>query len=182
MLKIDFPRIPLTSDREQFKALAEKGGELVALHLMESPALNNLITGFPMAGSNEVRKIRYVERVAEKEKPPRKETTPPVKVISPMLPLVCDNEVWVKIEPKPKPRPTSRVYVNKTQYFEGIEPDVWKFQIGGYQVLHKWLKYRKGRKLTFNDMFHYQKIVVALKETMRLMGEIDDLIPSWPIE
>jgi hypothetical protein len=181
-LKIDFPRIPLTSDREMFKALAEKSGELVALHLMESPALNHLITGFPVAGSNEVRKIRYVERVAEKEKPPRKETPPPLKVISPMLPLVCDNEVWVKIEPKPKPRPTSRVYINETQYFEGVEPDVWKFQIGGYQVLNKWLKDRKGRKLTFNDMFHYQKIVVALKETMRLMGEIDDLIPSWPIE
>ena len=64
----------------------------------------------------------------------------------------------------------------------GIEPQVWEFQIGGYQVLHKWLKDRKGRKLTFDDLFHYQKIVVALKETIRLMGKIDDLIPSWPIE
>ena len=53
---------------------------------------------------------------------------------------------------------------------------------GGYQVLHKWLKDRKGRKLTFDDLFHYQKIVVALKETMRLMDEIDGLIPAWPIE
>jgi hypothetical protein len=49
-------------------------------------------------------------------------------------------------------------------------------------VLHKWLKDRKGRKLSFDDLFHYQKIVVALKETMRLMGEIDVLIPAWPIE
>jgi len=48
--------------------------------------------------------------------------------------------------------------------------------------LHKWLKDRKGRKLNFDDFFHYQKIVVALKETMRLMGETDELIPSWPIE
>jgi hypothetical protein len=60
--------------------------------------------------------------------------------------------------------------------------EVWEFQIGGYQVLDKWLKNRKGRKLTFDDLFHWQKIVVALKETMRLMGEIDELIPSWPIE
>jgi len=60
----------------------------------------------------------------------------------------------------------SRVYINKTQYFEGIEPDVWEFQIGGYQVLHKWLKDRKG----------------PLKETMRLMEEIDGLTPVWPIE
>jgi len=50
------------------------------------------------------------------------------------------------------------------------------------QILHKWLSDRKGRKPTFNDLFHWQKIVVALKETMRLMGEIDELIPSWPIE
>ena len=75
-----------------------------------------------------------------------------------------------------------RAYINKTQYFEGVKPDVWGFHIGGYQVLHKWLTDRKGRKLSFDDLLHYQKIVVALKETMRLMEEIDELIPSWPIE
>jgi len=48
--------------------------------------------------------------------------------------------------------------------------------------LTRWLKDRKGRKLSFDDLFHYQKIVVAFKETMRLMGEIDGLIPSWPID
>jgi hypothetical protein len=74
------------------------------------------------------------------------------------------------------------VCINKTQYFEGIDPDVSGFQIGGYQMLHKWLKDRKGRKLSFDDLFHYQKIVVALKETMRLTAEIDELIPAWPIE
>ena len=142
-LKIDFPRLPLTSDRALFKALAEKGEDLVSLHLMESPKLSQLITSFPVPGSNEVERVRYVE--------PREETR-------------------------------GRVYINKTQYFEGIEPEVWEFQIGGYQVLNKWLKDRKGRKLSFDDLFHYQKIVVALKETMRLMGEIDELIPAWPIE
>ena len=147
-LKIDFPRLPLISDRALFKALAEKGEELVALHLMESPVLNQLITRFPATGSNEVVKVRYVE--------PRQDEN--------------GNEV------------PGRVHINKTQYFEGIEPDVWVFQIGGYQVLHKWLKDRKGRKLSFDDLFHYQKIVVALKETMRLMEEIDGLIPAWPIE
>jgi hypothetical protein len=106
-----------------------------------------------------------------------------VTVFNPRLPLTFDNEVRVKIEPKPRPepRPTGRVYINKTQYFEGIEPAVWEFQVGGYQVLHKWLSDRKGRKLTFDDLFHWQKSVVALKETMRLMDEIDELIPSWLI-
>jgi hypothetical protein len=74
-----------------------------------------------------------------------------------------------------------RVCINKPQYFEGVEPDVWAFQIGGYQVLHKWLKDRKGRELSFDDLSHYQKIVVALRGTIQLMEEIDDLIPSWPI-
>ena len=48
--------------------------------------------------------------------------------------------------------------------------------------MQKWLKDRKARKLSFDDLFHYQKIVVALTETMRLIEEIDELIPSWPIE
>jgi hypothetical protein len=75
-----------------------------------------------------------------------------------------------------------RVYINKTQYFEGVEPQVWEFHIGGYQVLEKWLKDRKGRTLSYDDVSHYGKIVVALKETIRLMEEIDAIIPSWPIE
>ena len=182
-LKIDFPRLPLTSDRALFKALAGKGEELVALHLMDSPDLNNLITRFPVAGSDEVGRIRYVEQVTVGQDAILPHSAAPSKVVvSPRLPLAFGNEVRVKVEPKPKQRPTSRVYINKTQYFEGIEPDVWEFQIGGYQVLHKWLKDRKGRRLSFDDFFHYQKIVVALKETMRLMEEIDGLTPAWPIE
>ena len=147
-LKIDFPRLPLTSDRELFKALAKKGEELVALHLMESPVLNQLITRFPVVGSNEVGRVRYTE--------PRQ--------------YEDGNAI------------PGRVYINKAQYFEGVEPGVWEFQIGGYQVLHKWLKDRRRRTLSFDELFHYQKIVVALKETIRLMEEIDGLIPSWPIE
>ena len=71
---------------------------------------------------------------------------------------------------------------NKTQYFEGVPKDVWEFHVGGYQVCEKWLKDRKGRKLSFDDLMHYQKVVVALQETMRLMQEIDKAIPGWPIK
>jgi len=126
--------------------------------------------------------VRYVEKVAEEKKTTTGTSPASVKVSNRRLPLVFEHQTRVKIRPQPKPKPTGRVYINKTQYFEGIEPEVWEFQIGGYQVLHKWLKDRKGRKLIFDDFFHYQKIIVALKETMRLMGEIDELIPAWPIE
>jgi hypothetical protein len=63
-----------------------------------------------------------------------------------------------------------------------VDPELWTFQMGGYQVLYKWLNYRKGCNLLYDDLFHYQRIVIALKETIRLMKEIDDLIPKWPIE
>jgi hypothetical protein len=76
----------------------------------------------------------------------------------------------------------TRVYINKEQYFEGVPQELWDFHIGGYQVCQKWLKARKGRMLTYDERAHYQKIIIALKETIRLMEEIDDLIPGWPME
>ena len=60
---------------------------------------------------------------------------------------------------------------------------VWNFHIGGYQVCEKWLKDRKGRTLSAEDITHYHKIVVALSETIRLMAEIDQVIEAhggWP--
>ena len=140
-LKIDFPRLPLTSDKGLFKSLTAKGSELVALQLMESPALNTLITGYPITGTNTVEKVTYDEN-------------------------------------------NQRVYINKEQYFEGVTPDVWNFHIGGYQVAQKWLKDRQKahRTLAYDDLAHYQKIVVALKETIRIMAEIDQAIPKWPIK
>jgi hypothetical protein len=53
---------------------------------------------------------------------------------------------------------------------------VWNFHIGGYQVCEKWLKDRKGRTLSQDDLTHYQKIVVGLNETIRIMGEIGEVI------
>ena len=137
-LKIDFPHLPLTSDKELFRALVAKGAELVSLHLMESPVLNNFITRYPVVGSNTVEKVTYD----------------------------ANNQ---------------RVYINKSQYFDGVPPEVWEFHIGGYKVCQKWLKDRKGRTLTYDELTHYQKVIVALKETIQLMTEIDALIPGWPV-
>ena len=66
-----------------------------------------------------------------------------------------------------------KVYINDTQYFENVPPIAWEFYIGGYQPAQKWLKDRKDRELSFEDIQHYQKIIVALTETDRLMKEID---------
>lgn len=68
-----------------------------------------------------------------------------------------------------------KVYINQTQYFDNVPASTWQFYIGGYQPAQKWLKDRKGRELSFDDIFHYQRMIVALSETERLMGEIDKL-------
>jgi predicted helicase len=66
-----------------------------------------------------------------------------------------------------------KVYINDTQYFDNVPQIAWEFYIGGYQPAQKWLKDRKDRKLEFEDILHYQKIIVALSETDRLMKETD---------
>lgn len=75
------------------------------------------------------------------------------------------------------------VWINSTQKFEDVPEDVWNFHIGGYQVCEKWLKDRKGLILSTEDIEHYNKIIVALNETIRIMKEIDEVIEKhggWP--
>lgn len=138
-LKIDFPRLPLTGSIELFRALSHLGGELVALHLLESPKVDDFITRFEGEGDNSV----------------------------PKKPTYKDGAVWI----------------NASQRFAGVPEAVWKFHVGGYQVCEKWLKDRKGRTLSADDITHYQRVVVALNETIRLMAEIDVAIEAhggWP--
>jgi hypothetical protein len=66
-----------------------------------------------------------------------------------------------------------RVFVNDAFCFEDVPQTAWEFYIGGYQPAQKWLKDRKGRVLRAEDLKHYRKIVLALTETARIMGEID---------
>lgn len=68
---------------------------------------------------------------------------------------------------------SNKVYINDTQCFDGVPSPVWEFYIGGYQPAQKWLKDRKERELSFDDILHYQKIIVALSETIHLMTEVD---------
>jgi predicted helicase len=68
-----------------------------------------------------------------------------------------------------------KVWINLYQYFDYVPQVAWEFYIGGYQPAQKWLKDRKGRILSYDDIQHYQKIIVALVETDRLMKEIDKI-------
>lgn len=72
------------------------------------------------------------------------------------------------------------VYINADQYFEGVTKEIWEYQIGGYQVCHKWLKDRKDRiePLSNDEIKHYSKIVTALQKTMEIQKLIDDVYPE----
>jgi hypothetical protein len=65
-----------------------------------------------------------------------------------------------------------KVWINETQYFDAALEVSWTFYIGGYQPAQKWLKDRKGRALSFDDVKHYQRILKILSETDRIMKTI----------
>ncbi|MBR3647708.1 MAG: hypothetical protein IKN59_04900 [Paludibacteraceae bacterium] len=66
-----------------------------------------------------------------------------------------------------------KVYINAEQYFDSVPEIAWNFFIGGYQPAQKWLKDRKGRTLSYDDILHYSQIISILLETNKLMKEID---------
>ena len=63
-----------------------------------------------------------------------------------------------------------RVYINETQYFDNVPVEAWEQPIGGYRPAEKWLKDRKGRTLTQDDLKHYQRIILALAKTREIMA------------
>ena len=107
--------------------------ELVELHLLKHPSLNETEIGFPVSGSNTVEKVRYDEE-------------------------------------------TKRVYFNKEQYFEGVSKVVWEYQIGGYQVMAKYLKDRKKRELSLEEIEHYRKVAKAIDRTIEVQGVVNNVL------
>ncbi len=132
-LKIDFPRIPFTSDYKLFLQVAELGGELTELHLLKHKLLNKPIAKYKGKGDDRVEKPVYNE----------------------------EKRV---------------VFINKANYFEGISPEVWNYHIGGYQVMEKYLKDRKGRLM--EDPGHYCRMATALAETILIQEKTDKLFGS----
>ena len=148
-LKIDFPRVPMPKDATQFWKLVELGGEIRQIHLLESPIVEKYITQYPEDGDNIVTKPKYEQRN-----------------------FVVENDT---VSHNDTVEPMGRVYINDTQYFENVPETAWNFYIGGYQPAQKWLKDRKERELSDEDILHYQKIIVAMSETDSIMKEIDKI-------
>jgi predicted helicase len=131
-LKTDFPRVPFTRDYRLFNKLAEKGEDLVELHLLRSKKLVKPIAKCEGPGDLRVEKVTYDQNKA-------------------------------------------RVHINPEKWFTGIPLEVWEYQIGGYQVSEKWLKDRKGKGLSSEEVAHYARVVTAIAETISIQRFLDDL-------
>jgi len=83
------------------------------------------------------------------------------------------------VERKPEYK-GGKVFINDKQYFGNVPEVAWNFYIGGYQPAQKWLKDRKDRTLTNKDIEHYQRMIVALTETEKIMEKIDGVLKSSP--
>ena len=81
-----------------------------------------------------------------------------------------DNDYIEKVTYNEKEK---RIYINKEKYFDGVEPGYWNYHIGGYQVLQKYLKDRKGRIM--NDPRYYCRIVTAIHYTIKIQKKIDEI-------
>jgi hypothetical protein len=156
-LKIDFPRIPYPASPEVFAHVAEKGGQLRRLHLMEDAAIGT--TPYPFKGSS----VSGADNVVVK----------PVFAPDTVRPEPVEGQEAQRNSASTSSAQTGRVHINPDQYFEGVPAIAWEFHIGGYQPAQKWLKDRKGRALSFDDVMHYQKIIKILCETDRIMKEIN---------
>ena len=102
----------------------------------------------------------------------------------PAFPVQGDNRVEKVRYAPPLDGTTGRVFINASQYFDGVTPETWEFTIGGYRPAEKWLKDRRRRALAYEDIVHYRRICAALAETPQVMASIDETIEShggWPI-
>ena len=129
-----------------FWNLVKLGKEVREIHLLESNKVEDYITSYEMAEG------------AENDH----------NVIT----IKIGNKDWEIIGTENQ---FGRIWINESKYFNNVPVIAWEFYIAGYQPAQKWLKDRKERELKFEDILYYQKIIVALTETGRIMKEIDKI-------
>ena len=157
-LRRDFPHVPLPLDIVFFAEMVRLGHELVGLHLLDkAPAAPE--PSFPGRGADIV--------VAGHP-----------RYMPPGAPDPEGGSTALK---------RGRVYISgkgdgPAQYFEGVDPGVWEFRVGGYRVCEKWLKDRRKRKLDLGEIKLYQRMVATLGSTIAIMAQLDEIAPAWPLD
>lgn len=157
-LKIDFPRLPLTNNGDLFNQLVDKGETLVNLHLLKKlPDINLTQSNFLASDDLPIFQEKKGEFHYQGD---------------------GKNEVnQVKYDEN-----KGQIFINKDCYFSDVSQQLWEFRISGYQVLEKWLKDRQKAEISLSssDITHYQKILIVITETIKIMTEIDKIIPQFP--
>ena len=154
-LRADFPRVPPPTGAPLFRALAELGVALTATHLLDASVLDVSGISFPVRG----------EGVVEQGYP-------------------CYYPAGAIPRGEMHPIENGRVYISGSretkqgQYFDGIEPQAWSFLVGAYKPMDKYLRDRVGRVMTYSELEGYIKMAAALRDTVRLMGEVDAAIAA----
>ena len=152
-LKIDFPRVPYPPSSQVFWDVSAKGTQLRKLHLMEDAAIGAAPYKFVGEGDSKVVKVEF-------------RAGSPLSVgFADISPARGENQ-------EKEGNEVGAVFINPHQSFENVPRVAWEFYIGGYQPAQKWLKDRKGRALSFDDIRHYQKIIKILSQTDRIMKTI----------
>ena len=142
-IKVDFARVPYPKKVDTFWQMVALGGDLRQLHLLDSTKVEDPITSFPIEGDNVV--ARNIEQ-----------------------------EDWETHSPNSHQGGIyGKIWINENQYFDHLPLVAWELYIGGCRPAQKWLKARHGHILGFEDIRHYQKIIVSLTESHRLMQEMD---------
>ena len=162
-LKVDFPRIPYPKDVGEFERFRAAGRELRTVHLMKDaePSLFEARARFPIAGDNVVDAVRFeiigdnfnteTQRLKDTEEKSPSESQ-----------CLCASVL----------KKSGRVYINSTQYFDNVPLEAWEQAIGGYRPAEKYLKDRKNRALSQDELKHYQRIILALTRTREIMDEL----------
>ncbi len=162
-LKTDFPRVPFPKSAGEFRRLAALGARLVAIHLMESDELDDPPATYPVAGDNLVENVKMLPNTNSNSQ-------------------LDTGNIGTGNTGNIGNNSTGRVYINAGQYFGEVTERSWNFFIGGYQPAQKWLKDRKGRRLSPSDVVHYARILRALDLTAEIMSEIDGALATPPAD
>ncbi|MBD3244604.1 MAG: hypothetical protein GF335_01275 [Candidatus Moranbacteria bacterium] len=155
-LEIYFPRIPLTSNKDLFVDLVKKGQKLMRLRFID-------INSFTQIDSIFFKVEKWGIKVQGDKR--------------------SHLEDW-EVEKIFYDKINSRVYVNSSHYFEGIEKEIWDYKLGQIQVLDAWLRryLQTGEKLKVDDLKYFMKLAVSLRETLKTIKQIDLVLSKWPVE
>ena len=158
-LRRDYARIPVTSDPDLFRDLCALGAKLTAVTTLVDADVKSNLPGFPVSGTSEIAP-GYPRYTGPGDTPP-------------------DNSA---------PVTEGRVYINVNgasdgtgQFFKGISQEAWTYTIGGHQVLEKWLRSRRGDRLSFDEIKRFSTVARAVGVLIETQDLVRKIIMPWPL-